>query len=284
MGQLVDTYLSTVWHSFLKEVAQGGDEHAIEQCVRQLPSRDDIHNQAAKHLIDAGRVDTAWQLYGATRCIALCETHPDFLISHHGLQVKLAKELPEKYLEMVGAAWIPREDALVRVYQGLHETPLEATVAHAMGSIAYRTFAVVPTAWIGDASSAVRFAAYARGFEDWMLSAMIARDIRMGEHRFPNIRYPYCLLALTDKPVLPRVRIRGAAKDDIAMADVLRRRLQRPWVFTKVPDVPSQAWNNLVELMMSMDSLPLLQSMLVRETVHCDGASIKHPFQHEIEY
>ena len=181
-----------------------------------------------------------------------------------------AAECPETFVESVGQVWTAAKPELIaNLYRGVADKGVAGIVAKAMNDIGPRTFAVVPTEWVGSPNSDIRVAAYERGFEDWMLPAMVARDVRLGVSKFPHLRYPMCLLALYPKSVQPqKVPVRGLKKDDLAMAEVLRSALHRNWDFTQRPPLTApKEWPSLVETMRSVDGWNVLQTMLVRENL-----------------
>ena len=258
-----------LWREFLEQVYL----EASDAQIRSVAGRFDdpgMHEKAIRYLSGMGRAKTAWDLYGEMACTRLYQADPAIWLGHLDACAMYASECPETFVESVGQVWTAAKPELVAdLYRGVAHKGTAGIVAKAMNDIGPRTFAVVPTEWVGSPNSDIRAAAYERGLEDWMLPAMVARDVRLGITQFPHLRYPMCLLALYPKSVQPlTVPVRGAKKDDLGMAEILRVALQRDWKFTKTPTKHAPAsWPALVETMRSVDGWDVLQTMLVRENL-----------------
>ena len=258
-----------LWKAFIEQVFLEASDTQIRRAASRF-QEPCMHEQAMRHLTGMGRASTAWNLYGEAACARLYQAEPALWLGQLEAATMYAQERPEMFVESVGQAWTAAQPELIAdLYRGVSHDGIANVVAKAMNSIGPRTFAVVPTQWVGSPLSDVRVAAYERGFEDWMLPAMVARDVRLGVSKFPHLRYPMCLLALYPKSVQPlTVPVRGAKKDDLGMAEILRVALQRDWKFTKTPTKHAPAsWPSLVETMRSVDGWNVLQTMLIRENL-----------------
>ena len=258
-----------LWKAFIEQVFLEASDTQIRRAASRF-QEPRMHEQAMRHLTGMGRASTAWNLYVEAACARLYQAEPALWLGQLEAATMYAQERPEMFVESVGQAWTAAQPELIAdLYRGVSHDGIANVVAKAMNSIGPRTFAVVPTQWVGSPLSDVRVAAYERGFEDWMLPAMVARDVRLGVSKFPHLRYPMCLLALYPKSVQPqKVPVRGLKKDDLAMAEVLRSALHRNWDFTQRPPLTApKEWPSLVETMRSVDGWNVLQTMLVRENL-----------------